>query len=106
MIAPQTSMSYRGCEVLTFEYLSPETPSADSAILEIHNVDIKRFSAVFNADPVARAHLGGGSITLDHVLLLVALRADDHLARRVAGESSQGRPQITVLYGKRQLVGD
>jgi hypothetical protein len=105
-LAEMVRRQFHQQEVLTFEYLPPEAPGADSEILEIHNVDIKRFSAVFNADPVARAHLGGGSITLDHVLLLVALRADDHLARGVAGESSQGKPQITVLYGKRQLVGD
>ena len=90
--------------VLTFVYQSGDTSSADSFIAQIPGVDLRRFRDVVAADPDARSRLGGGSISEDGALVLVAARADAELAERVVARSGGHLDMSDVRYGTMSFV--
>ena len=81
--------------VLTFTYQPDDAPSADSFIADVPGVDVQRFHAALAADPDARSRLGGGSITEDGSLVLVAAYKDAEVAKRV----------VAVLGGQLDISG-
>jgi hypothetical protein len=91
--------------VLTFEYLPRTSPRSDAVEIEVPGVDVRRLHDGLNADPVARDHLGGGSVTLNGRLILVAARTDLALARRFVAEVGGTWTAATVRYGAEEFVG-
>jgi hypothetical protein len=90
--------------VLTFAYLPDGSPSADSFIAEVPGVDVQRFHRALAADPDARTRLGGGSITEDGSLLLVAGVDDAEVAKRVVAASGGELDMSGVRYGTSDFV--
>ncbi len=90
--------------VLTFIYLSEDTSSADGFVAEVPGVDVRRFRDVVAADPDARSRLGGGSVSEDGTLVLVAAQADAELAQRVVARSGGHLDLSDVRYGVMSFV--
>ena len=90
--------------VLTFTYRSAETSSSDSFIAEVPGVDVRRFRDAVAADPDAKSRLGGGSISEDGALVLVAAQADAQLAKRVVTLSGGDLDMSDVRYGAVSFV--
>ena len=90
--------------VLTFTYLSDDAPSADSFIAEVPGVDVQRFRNALAADPDARSRLGGGSITEDGSLVLVAAHEDAEVAKRVLAVSGGELDMSGVRHGTSRFV--
>jgi hypothetical protein len=91
--------------VLTFEFLPPTSPRAGAVEIEAPGADVRRLHDALTADPDARERLGGGSVTLDRRLILVAARADLDLARRVVTETGAAWSSATIRYGAEEFVG-
>ena len=89
--------------VLTFTYLSDDAP-ADSFIAEVPGVDVQRFHNALAADPDARSRLGGGSITEDGSLVLVAAHEDAEVAKRVVAVSGGELELSGVRHGTGRFV--
>jgi hypothetical protein len=103
-IADQVRQQFHQGAVLTFRHLPSHAPEVDAVTVEVPDVDALRLYAALAGDPVARGRLGGGSVTEDHTLILVADIADLGLARRLAVEAG-GQPRAaTVDYGRREFV--
>jgi hypothetical protein len=103
-IADQVRQQFLQQSVLTFRQLPRDAPGVDAVAVEVPDVDTSRLYAALAGDPVARDRLGGGSVTEDHTLILVADIADLGLARRLAAEAV-GQPQAATLrYGRREFV--
>jgi hypothetical protein len=90
--------------VLTFSYQPDDAPSADSFIAEVPGVDVQRFHDAVAADPNARTRLGGGSITDDGSLVLVAADEDAEVAQRVVAVSGGELDMSGVRYGTSRFV--
>jgi hypothetical protein len=90
--------------VLTFTYQPDDAPSADSFIADIPGVDVQRFHAALAADPDARSRLGGGSITEDGSLVLVAAHKDAEVAKRVVAVSGGELDMSGVRHGTSRFV--
>ncbi|MFC9998089.1 hypothetical protein [Nocardia sp. NPDC127526] len=103
-IADDIKVRYSQEAVLGIEFLPADHERADGFLVRVPGVDLARFHDALLADPVARDVLGGGSITEDGTLILVADRADLDVARSfVQGLGAQWDPGA-VRYGDRQLV--
>jgi hypothetical protein len=103
-IASQVREQFHQESVLAFVYLPQGTPGADAVTVEVPDVDPTRFRDALADDPIARARLGGGSVTEQHTLILVADIADLAIARSVA-RASGGQPgTAAVRYGHREFV--
>ncbi len=90
--------------VLTFVYRPDDTSSADSFIAEVPGVDVRRFRDAVAADPDAKSRLGGGSISEDGALVLVAAQADAQLAKRVVALSGGDLDMSDMRYGAVSFV--
>jgi hypothetical protein len=103
-IADQVRQQFHQGSVLTFRHLPSDAPEVDAVTVEVPDVDASRLYAALAGDPVARDRLGGGSVTEDHTLILVAEIADLGLARRLAVEAGGQPGAATVDYGRREFV--
>jgi hypothetical protein len=90
--------------VLTFTYQPDDAPTADSFIADVPGVDVQRFHDALAADPDARNRLGGGSITEDGSLVLVAADEDAEVARRVVAVSGGALDMSGVRHGTSRFV--
>jgi hypothetical protein len=103
-IADQVRQQFLQGSVLTFRQLPHDAPEADAVTVEVPDADASRLYAALAGDPLARDRLGGGSVTEDHTLILVADIADLGVARRLAVESGGQPGAATVRYGRREFV--
>ena len=103
-IAERVAEQFGQESVLTFTYLPEDAPAADSFIAEVPGVDVKRFHDALAADPDARTRLGGGSVTEDGSLILVAADGDAEVARRVVAVSGGELDMSGVRHGTSRFV--
>jgi hypothetical protein len=90
--------------VLTFAYQPDDAAPADSFIAEVPGVDVQRFHNALAADPDARSRLGGGSITEDGSLVLVAAYEDAGVAKRAVAVSGGELDMSAVRHGTSRFV--
>ncbi|MVU77343.1 hypothetical protein GPX89_08795 [Nocardia sp. ET3-3] len=89
---------------LGLAYLPSTDAQTDGFRIRVPGIDRARLQDALLADPVARDRLGGGWITADDSLVLVADLADLDVARSfVEGMGAQWDP-AAVQYGDRELV--
>ena len=86
--------------VLTFDYPDRRSDPVDAVELEVPGVSARRLRDGFAADEDARERLLGGSVTLDHRLILIAPLRDLGLpsgsrARSAAGSRTPGSGAAT-----------
>ncbi|MBC6463939.1 hypothetical protein HKK74_00275 [Actinomadura alba] len=91
--------------VLTFRHLPSSSPAVDAVRVEVPGVDVQRLYEGLMADPVVRDRLGGGSVTLDGRLILVAGVADLSLVRSFVTALGGDWLAATVEYGDWEFVG-
>jgi hypothetical protein len=91
--------------VLTFDYPERRSDPIDAVELEVPGVRPRRLRDGFAADQEARERLLGGSVTLDHRLILIASLRDLRLAKRLAREIGGRVSEATVRRGHREFVG-
>ncbi|MFB7997410.1 hypothetical protein ACFC4G_31865 [Streptomyces sp. NPDC056002] len=103
-IAGVIATTYRQESVLTFRCLPRTSPETDALEIEAPGVSASRLHDELVADPVARDELGGGSVTVDGRLILVAPLADLPLAREFAAKLGVDRRTAQVHYGDREFV--
>jgi hypothetical protein len=103
-IADQVRQQFHQESVLTFEDLPSGAPEADAVTLNVPNVNTSRLRTALAGDPVARDRLLGGSVTEDHLLILVADIADLELARQLAIAAGAQTQAVTVQHGRREFV--
>ncbi|MFB8007059.1 hypothetical protein [Nocardia sp. NPDC056000] len=103
-IADDLRVRYHQEAVLGIEYLPADDPRADGFIVQIPGIDRTRLHDALLADPTARDTLGGGSVTEDDNLILIADRTDlDAVHSFVESLGAQWNPSA-VRYGDRQYV--
>lgn len=91
--------------VLTFDYLPQDAPDGNAIIIAVPDVDIARFGDALAADPAARDHMRGGSVTTtDHTLILVAGNHDRDVARKLVAEAGGNWDAATIAYGTSEFV--
>lgn len=103
-IADQIRMQFNQESVLTFEHLPADAPEADAVTVSVPDVDRSRLHDALAGDSEARDRLVGGSVTEDHMLILVANIVDIGLARQLAVEAGGQAQAATVQYGRREFV--
>jgi hypothetical protein len=87
--------------VLTFDYQH----DGDAILIAVPGVDIARFGDALAADPTARDHIRGGSLTTtDHTLILVAGNDDRDVARGLVAKAGGNWEAATIAYGRREFV--
>ncbi|MFD8639464.1 hypothetical protein ACFV14_04045 [Streptomyces zaomyceticus] len=91
--------------VLTFRCLPRTSPETDAVEIEVPGVRVGGLREALVADPEARERLGGGSVTLDGTLVLVAPVADLSLARGFTASLGADWGEARVRYGDREFVG-
>ncbi|MBF6327837.1 hypothetical protein [Nocardia transvalensis] len=104
-IADQVRTRFHQESVLTFEPLPADSPARDAFLVEVPGVDVARFHDALLSDPTARTHLGGGSITEDKTLILVAELADLPLTEQFVTRLGASWNPATLRYGDREFVG-
>ncbi|UFS97113.1 hypothetical protein [Nocardia huaxiensis] len=103
-IADDLRVRYSQEAVLGIEFLPADHERADGFLVRVPGVNNIRLHDALLADPAARDTLGGGSVTENGTLILVADRADLSTVRSfVEGMGAHWDP-TTVRYGDRQLV--
>ncbi|MFB7453089.1 hypothetical protein [Streptomyces sp. NPDC056194] len=90
--------------VLTFRCLPRASPETDAVEIEVPGVRVSSLRGALVADPEARDKLGGGSVTLDGHLVLVAPVDDLPLARRFTTALGADWDRAQVRYGDREFV--
>ena len=90
--------------VLTFESLPRTSARVDAIEVEIPGLDVQRLHDGLVADPIARDHLQGGSVTLDGTLILVAALADLDLVRGFVTELGGDWTKRLLVYGDLEFV--
>ncbi|WP_406065097.1 hypothetical protein OG462_38210 [Streptomyces sp. NBC_01077] len=103
-IAGVIAKEYDQEAVLTFRCLPRTSPETDAVEIEVPGVRASRLSEALVADPEAREKLGGGSVTLDGRLVLVAEIADLPLARQFTVSLGADWNEAQVHYGDREFV--
>ncbi|WP_017237534.1 hypothetical protein [Streptomyces sp. SS] len=103
-IAGVIAKRYEQEAVLTFRCLPRTSPETDAVEIEVPGVSASALREALVADPQARERLGGGSVTLDGRLILVAPVADLPLARAFTAELGADWEQAEVRYGDREFV--
>jgi hypothetical protein len=103
-IAETVAGEFRQESVLTFTYQPDDAPIEDSFIAKVPGVDVQRFRDAFAADADARNRLGGGSVTEDGSLVLVAADQDAQVAKRVVAVSGGELDMSGVRHGTRRFV--
>ncbi|MFF0473778.1 hypothetical protein [Streptomyces sp. NPDC004284] len=90
--------------VLTFRCLPRTSPETDAVEIEVPGVRASGLREALLADPEAREKLGGGSVTVDGRLLLVAPVDDLPPARRLTTALGADWDRAQVRYGDREFV--
>ncbi|MFD4647020.1 hypothetical protein [Streptomyces sp. NPDC058441] len=90
--------------MLTFRCLPRTSPETDALEIEAPGVSANRLHDELVADPVARDELGGGSVTVDGCLILIAPLADLPLAREFTAKLGVDWRTTQVHYGDREFV--
>jgi hypothetical protein len=90
--------------VLTFEYLPRTSTRTDAIEIEVPGLDVQRLHDGLIADPIARDHLQGGSVTLQGTLILIAELADLELVQRFVTQLGGDWTERTVHYGDLEFV--
>lgn len=103
-IADDLRVRYNQEAVLGIEFLPADNERADGFLVRVPGVDSTRLHEALLADPAARDRLGGGSVTEDGTLILVADRADLHAVRAFVENLGGHWDPAAVRYGDRQLV--
>jgi hypothetical protein len=104
-IADTVRRRFHQQSVLTFDYPDRRSDPVDAVKLEVPGVRTRRLREGFEADQQARERLLGGSVTLDHRLILIASSGDLRLAKRFAREIGGGVKDATIRRGHREFVG-
>ncbi|CAM03417.1 probable membrane protein [Saccharopolyspora erythraea NRRL 2338] len=91
--------------VLTFEHLPRDSARTDAFLVEVPGVDVTDLHDGLATDPQARERLGGGSVTMDGELVLVAELADLELAREFVVRLGGRWDGAGLRYGDREFVG-
>jgi hypothetical protein len=91
--------------VLTFDYPDRRSDPVDAVELEVPGVTPRWLRDGFVANEQARERLLGGSVTLDHRLILIASLGDLRLAKRFARAIGGRVDDATVRRGHREFVG-
>ncbi|MFF2251388.1 hypothetical protein [Streptomyces sp. NPDC058142] len=103
-IAGVVAKTYRQESVLTFRCLSRTSAETDALEIEAPGVSANRLHDELVAHPVARDKLGGGSVTVDGRLVLIAPLADLPLARQFTAKLGVDWQTVQVHYGDREFV--
>ncbi|MGA5193063.1 hypothetical protein [Streptomyces exfoliatus] len=103
-IAGVIAKEYDQEAVLTFRCLPRTSPETDAVEIEVPGVEASGVREALVADPEAREKLGGGSVTLDGRLVLVAPIADLPLARKFTAALGADWKEAQVRYGDREFV--
>ncbi|WP_426404778.1 hypothetical protein ACN9M0_33940 [Streptomyces sp. R-07] len=103
-IAGVIAKQYLQEAVLTFRCLPRAAPETDAVEIEVPGVGVSSLREALVADPEARDKLGGGSVTLDGRLVLVARVDDLPLVRRFTTALGADWDQAQVRYGDREFV--
>jgi hypothetical protein len=103
-IADTVRRRFHQQSVLTFDYPDRRSDPVDAIKLEVPGVRTRRLREGFVADEQARERLLGGSVTLDHRLILIASAGDLRLAKRFARKIGGRVKDATVRRGHREFV--
>ncbi|WP_330456098.1 hypothetical protein OIB37_03980 [Streptomyces sp. NBC_00820] len=103
-IAGVIAKEYRQESVLTFRCLPRTSPETDAVEIQAPGVSRTRLHDALLADPESRAELGGGSVTLDGRLILVATLADLPLAQKFTRTLGVDVNKAQVRYGDEEFV--
>ncbi|MEU7072075.1 hypothetical protein AB0B30_14790 [Streptomyces narbonensis] len=103
-IAGVIAKEYDQEAVLTFRCLPRTSPETDAVEIEVPGVTSGDLRAALLAEAEAREKLGGGSVTLDGRLILIAPVADLPLARRFVAALGADWADAQVRYGDREFV--
>ncbi|MCX5394832.1 hypothetical protein [Streptomyces sp. NBC_00094] len=103
-IAGVIAKEYHQEAVLTFRCLPRTSPETDAVEIEVPGVTPSGLRDALLADAEAREKLGGGSVTLEGRLLLIAPVADLPLARRFTAVLGADWDEAEVRYGDREFV--
>ncbi|MFD3660013.1 hypothetical protein ACFWVF_05315 [Streptomyces sp. NPDC058659] len=103
-IAGVIAKQYDQEAVLTFRCLPRTSPETDAVEIEVPGVTPGDLRAALLADAEAREKLGGGSVTLDGRLILIAPVADLPLARKFTAALGADWNEAQVRYGDREFV--
>jgi hypothetical protein len=103
-IADVITKQYHQESVLTFRCLPRTSPDTDAVEIQAPGVSRIRLHDALLADAEARDRLGGGSVTLDGRLILIAPLADLPVARRFTAELGVDWNRAEVRYGDEEFV--
>jgi hypothetical protein len=90
--------------VLTFRFLPRTSPQADSIEVEVPGLDVRRLHDALVANPTARDHLGGGSVTTRGLLILVADRTDFELVHQLVVAMGGNWASRNVRFGAKEFA--
>jgi hypothetical protein len=103
-IAKHVAEQFHQESVLVFTDSPGDDPNAGSFVAHVPGIDVQRFHDALAGDPAARSQLGGGSITDDGTLVLVASAKDTALAERVVSRAGGQLDMSTVQRGEENFV--
>ncbi|MEU3778072.1 hypothetical protein AB0F11_33715 [Streptomyces sp. NPDC032472] len=103
-LADTVRKSYDQEAVLTFRCLPRTAPETDAVEIEAAGVSAARLREALLADPEARERLGGGSVTLDGRLVLVAPLTELPLAQCFVTRLGVDWNSAKVRYGDEEFV--
>ncbi|MFF4182658.1 hypothetical protein ACFYZ9_05670 [Streptomyces sp. NPDC001691] len=103
-IAGLIAKQYHQESVLTFRCLPRSAPDTDAVEIQAPGVSATRLHDALVANPEARDELGGGSVTLDGRLILVAPIADLPLAQKFTKALGVDWKTAEVRYGDEEFV--
>ncbi|MGN5377050.1 hypothetical protein ACQ4WX_03485 [Streptomyces lasalocidi] len=103
-IAGVIAKQYHQESVLTFRCLPRTAPETDAVEIQAPGVSAARLRNSLLANPEARDELGGGSVTLDGRLVLIAPLADLPLARKFTESLGVDWNTAEVRYGDEEFV--
>jgi hypothetical protein len=89
---------------LTFRLLPRTSPQADSIEVEVPGLDVRRLHDALVANPTARDHLGGGSVTTRGLLILVADRTDLELVHQLVVGMGGNWASRSVRFGAKEFA--
>ncbi|GAA2463755.1 hypothetical protein ACFPFX_21725 [Streptomyces mauvecolor] len=103
-IAGVIAKQYHQESVLTFRCLPRTSPETDAVEIQAPGVSATQLHDALVADPEARDELGGGSVSLDGRLTLIAPLADLPLAQKFTTSLGVDWAKAQVRYGDEEFV--
>ncbi|MFI6474948.1 hypothetical protein ACIBL5_32370 [Streptomyces sp. NPDC050516] len=103
-IAGVIAKQYHQESVLTFRCLPRTSPETDAVEIQAPGVSATQLHDALVANPEARDELGGGSVTLDGRLTLIAPLADLPLAQKFTKSLGVDWNKAQVRYGDEEFV--